>query len=215
MSNYQSQFQQDRILNDHFFHNRRGGVFVDIGAHDGKTLSNTYFFEKELGWTGLCVEPLPSVFEQLKANRDCLVVNGCAWNQDTVKTFRSIEGYSEMLSGLVDTYPNQHINRIDQEVEAHGGKVVDLEVTCYNINSLLLKHKLTEIDLISIDVEGSELEILAAIDYDQIKVNIVLAENNYEDDNLRSFMQSMGFDPVGRIEIDDVFARIGWDHTTK
>lgn len=53
-------------MNERFFKNLKNGVFFDIGAHDGVSLSNTYFFEKELGWSGICLEPIPEVFERLK-----------------------------------------------------------------------------------------------------------------------------------------------------
>ena len=38
---------------------------MDVGAHDGKTISNTYFFEKELGWKGICIEPILEIFKEL------------------------------------------------------------------------------------------------------------------------------------------------------
>ena len=51
---YKSQFGQDKFLNENIFKNKRNGVFIDIGAHDGITYSNSYVFEKQLDWTGIC-----------------------------------------------------------------------------------------------------------------------------------------------------------------
>jgi FkbM family methyltransferase len=204
---YQSQYQQDAILNQLYFKDKQNGVFVDIGAHDGKTLSNTYFFEKSLNWKGLCIEPLPKVFQQLKLNRDCLLVEGCAWKEYTTKTFRMIEGYSEMLSGLVDTYPQQHIDRISAETIHTPQMVKDIQVQCYDINKLLLDNDLLNIDLLSIDIEGGELEVLKQIDYEKVNIDILLVENNYEDEELRSFLQSKGYTYSSRISIDDVFVK--------
>jgi len=39
--------------------------FIDIGANDGKTLSNTFLLEKQYNWKGICSEPLPSAFKKL------------------------------------------------------------------------------------------------------------------------------------------------------
>lgn len=205
--NYQSQFQQDQFLNDQFFKNKRNGVFVDIGAHDGLTLSNTYYFEKQLDWTGMCIEPLPKVFEQLKNNRNCTLVNGCAWKENTQKVFRVIDGYSEMLSGLVDTYPQQHIDRINAEARDIPQNIQDILVDCYDTTELLVNNKLTHIDLLSIDVEGSELDILSSIDYDKVQIDVILAENNYDDANLRSYLSSKGYTYVYRLAIDDIFIK--------
>jgi len=64
------------ILLENFFHGKHGGVFLDIGAYDGETLS-TPLLRKDDGWTGLCVEPLPSAFAKLKATRKAICENLC------------------------------------------------------------------------------------------------------------------------------------------
>ena len=71
-----SQLGQD-ILVDEYFGGKRGGVFVDIGAYDGVTFSNTLMLERERGWTGVCIEPLPDVFAELRQNRGCVCVQAC------------------------------------------------------------------------------------------------------------------------------------------
>jgi len=202
---YQSQYGQDRFLNETFFKNRTNGIFLDIGAHDGKTLSNTFFFEKTLNWRGLCIEPHPKVFNALKENRSCVLVEGCAWKEDTTKTFRMIEGYSEMLSGLVDSYHPDHITRINSEVNSMNQILSDIEVKCYDISKLLLDNNLTNIDFLSIDIEGGELEVLKCIDYTKVEIGIILVENNYKDQELRTFLDSKGYNFVGELAIDDVF----------
>jgi hypothetical protein len=64
-----SRVGQDRFLFDHFFHGKRDGVFVDVGANDGEQFSNSLFFERTLGWRGLCVEAQPAAFSKLAARR--------------------------------------------------------------------------------------------------------------------------------------------------
>lgn len=56
-----SQLGQDKIV-DEYFHGKRNGVFVDVGAYDGVTFSNTLMLGREGGWTGVCIEPLPDNF---------------------------------------------------------------------------------------------------------------------------------------------------------
>ena len=48
------------MIDEELFGGRRGGVFVDVGAHDGVSFNNTVYFEHSLGWQGLCVEPIAS-----------------------------------------------------------------------------------------------------------------------------------------------------------
>ena len=56
------------------FGNKRGGYYVEVGALDGEKLSNTYFFEKELGWTGVLVEADPRQAENCSKTRPGSVV---------------------------------------------------------------------------------------------------------------------------------------------
>lgn len=63
--------QLDRYLFENFFRGRRDGVFVDVGAGDGRQHSNSLFFERYLGWSGLCIEPRAGEFAELVAQRRC------------------------------------------------------------------------------------------------------------------------------------------------
>ena len=203
--NYQSQYGQDRIINETYFKDKKNGVFLDIGAHDGKTLSNTYYFEKFLSWNGMCIEPTPKVFKELQKNRDCILIEGCAWNEDTIKKFRVIEGYSEMLNGLIDAYHNDHEKRIQSEVKTFSQTVNDIDMKCYNITNLLIKNNLTNIDFLSIDIEGGELEVLMAIDFSKINVNVILVENCYNNNKINNFLNKNNYEFIKKISIDDLY----------
>lgn len=69
--NFFSRSGLDQFLFENFFRGRRGGVFVDAGATDGETSSNSLFFERFMDWRGLCVEPRPDAFAKLAALRKC------------------------------------------------------------------------------------------------------------------------------------------------
>jgi FkbM family methyltransferase len=196
---YLSQCGQDKWLVESALPDLRKGVFVDIGAHDGVSFSNTCYLEKQLGWTGLAIEPMPDVFERLDRNRNCIKVNGCiSANQETAK-FRKITGYSEMLSGLVDQYDPRHLDRITREVAAYGGRVDEIEVTCYRLASLLKEHDILDVHYMNIDVEGAEYDILRSIDFDAFNVHVCGIENNYMDFRIPRLMKNNGFDMVAII----------------
>jgi FkbM family methyltransferase len=205
---YKSQYNQDKYLNENFFKDKRNGTFVDIGAHDGVSISNSYFFEKYLNWTGMCIEPMPELFKELEKNRDCIKINGCAWEEDTVKTFRLINGYAEMLSGILDSYDERHKERIELECRIHGGSYRDIEMNCYNVNNLLEKYNLFNIDFMSIDTEGSEFEILKTIDFEKFDIKIVIVENNYNDSKIREFMEMKKYKLHDKLSCDDLYIKI-------
>ena len=77
---YKSQIGQDKYFIENINMNRRGLYFVDIGAHNGVTFSNTYCLEKYLDWNGLCVEANDLTYDTLLLNRNCKCVNECVYS---------------------------------------------------------------------------------------------------------------------------------------
>jgi len=205
MKKFQSQFGQDEFLDKKVFKEKTGGVFVDIGAHNGVELSNTYFFEKFRGWKGICIEPVPAIFEKLVQNRNSININGCiAANKGTFR-FLEVSGYAEMLSGMLDQYSEKHLERIDREISKYGGSKKIIEVPGYNINELLQSHGLTQIDYCSIDTEGNEFEILKTIRFDQIRIEVFTVENNYGNNAIMDFMDSNGYELIKKMSCDEVY----------
>ena len=205
MNNYISQYGQDKLLDQYLFNKKHNGVFVDIGANDGKTISNSYYFEKNLGWTGICFEPLDEAYKKLQANRCSINIHGCAFNKTCTDTFYSISGYGEMLSGLKSQYDDRHLERIERTIAEHGGEIKKIEVNCYDVNEILTKNNFHKIDFISLDTEGGELNILQAVNFDLFKISAVVVENNYNDDSIKNFMFDKGYILFDKLDSDEVF----------
>lgn len=74
---HMSQAGQDLWVFGEAFNEGRNGYFIDIGAHDGIFLSNTYILECRYDWNGICVEANPDSFAQLRKNRRAICVNAC------------------------------------------------------------------------------------------------------------------------------------------
>jgi len=212
-ANYKSQFRQDAILNEMFFKNRSGGTFVDIGAHDGVSFSNSYFYEKELGWKGICIEPLSGMYEKLKSARSCVCVNGVISQKAGMVKFREVEHKPEehteytpsMLSGIEALYDPRHMQTIAWEVRGKGVGYKIIDVPSYRLNDLLDKYKLATIDYLSIDTEGGELEILKSINFDLHYIYVIDVENNFADTDIRVFLEGKGFAFVQRCVCDEIY----------
>lgn len=205
---YFSQFQQDKIINETYFHNMKGGIFVDIGAHNGVIFNNTLFFEKELDWTGICIEPIPEVFQQLKENRKCKCIQGCVTDSSKDSLFFRAATYAintEMLSGLAKTYdPDQYLQMM-HEVGQTGGQLQVLTVNCFKINDLLKHSNICHVNFLSIDTEGGEFEILQSIDYDRFKIDIISVDDSYQDPRFIPFLEKKGFKLDRRLNRDLIF----------
>jgi FkbM family methyltransferase len=198
-----SQLGQDKIV-DEYLHGKRGGVFVDIGAYDGVTISNTLMLETERDWTGICIEPLPDIFAELRKNRRCVCVQACIGNREEREVeFLAVESdayWTRMLSGVLSEYDPRHLARVDDELSAYGGSKGVIRVPMRHLHGLLQEHGIGNVDYLSIDTEGSELLILRPC---------ITIENNYNDPAIDAALRQQGYRLHLTIEWDRFYVHGG------
>lgn len=191
-----SQLGQDKIV-DEYLHRKRGGVFVDIGAYDGVTISNTLMLETERDWTGICIEPLPDIFAELRKNRRCVCVQACIGNREEREVeFLAVESdayWTRMLSGVLSEYDPRHLARVDDELSAYGGSKGVIRVPMRHLHGLLHEHGIGNVDYLSIDTEGSELLILRSTILSAIGNPCITIENNYNDPAIDAALRQQGY----------------------
>ena len=209
---FNGQLAQDEIVYRRFFPGQRRGTFLDVGASDGLKFSNTLFFE-QLGWRGVCVEANPDAYARLCANRPLATnVWGAAYDRDGEVTFRVNAGYTEQLSGVEEAYDPRHSERISAELAARGGSTRLTTVPCFTLTSLLARHAIAHVDFMSLDVEGSEVQVLKGLDLDRISVGVLTVESNYggeEEAQLDAILLPRGYHKAGRVGHDLVYVLPG------
>jgi FkbM family methyltransferase len=203
---YVSQLGQDRFI-DEYFGQKENLTFLDIGAHDGVTISNTVFLEKQRNWNGMCIEAQPSEFEKLQSNRNCICVNVAVSNFEGETDFIYVEGYANMLSGISDDYNKTHMERIKGEVNHYGGKIKTIKVPVKRLQTVLEEHNMLNIDFCSIDTEGSEFNIVQSIDFDKTNIKVFIIENNYKETNIQEYLETKGYSLYKKLEWDDIFIK--------
>ena len=204
---YNSQYLQDVFLDRWVFDGFTNGTFADIGAHDGVTYSNTFFFEKARGWHGIAVEPNPDVFKKLSESRHCHTLNCCVSDHAGTVPFVKLSGYSEMLSGIADNYAVEHRERIEAELRQFGGRADTIDVQARPFNDIAREFGFSEFTYLSIDTEGSELSILRGIDFSALFVHALTVEYNFEHAKagMVELMRERGFEHVQTLGHDLVF----------
>jgi FkbM family methyltransferase len=209
---------QDKILDQQIFNGKKNGVFVEVGALDGICGSNTYFFEKERNWSGLLIEPNPIEFRKLEnIDRELSIKENCAIsNEEGDINFLSIEGPCNVLSGILEFYNENHLNRINRELDSYKSyeeghelysKSETIKMKALRLQTLFDKYNLVDIDLVSIDVEGAEMNVLESIDFDKTNITCFLIENNYGIEKETEFLNKKGYNFIGNIEWDCVFIK--------
>jgi len=153
------------------FLDREEGVFVEAGANDGYTQSNTYFLESMRRWTGLLVEPLPHLASECRRNRPRSKVAQAA----LIPPGHSGPSVTIFSSGLTSTVEGAFGGGFAREEHHRRGLAVqglDLE-PAIEVPARLLSDLIDEylgpadIDLLVLDVEGYELESLRGLDLDR------------------------------------------------
>jgi len=150
---------------------KTGGYFVEFGAASGVYLSNTWLLEKKMGWSGVLAEPNPVFHPSLRQNRDCTISTKCVYAR-TGEHLEFVGTRSPEFSGISAFLPERDPAKGAADAER-------FEVQTISLNDLLAEAAAPRtIDYLSVDTEGSELEILSAFDFDRWDVRAISVEHN-------------------------------------
>tara|TARA_Y100000991_G_scaffold179564_1_gene142058 strand:+ start:1167 stop:2009 length:843 start_codon:yes stop_codon:yes gene_type:complete len=167
-----SQAGQDKLIFEKFFKNKMDGYFVDLGAYDGVEGSNTYFFEKFFRWKGVLVEPSKNQYLKLTENRNNNCINkAISKTNEKFEFIDVVSGYKQM-SGLNQSYYKDTLEILNSDLNS---KTDIYQVETSTFKDLVLEK---EIDYLSIDIEGGELDVLSSIDFNTYKIKVISVENN-------------------------------------
>ncbi len=164
-----------------FFGHKNSGFFLDIGAFDGRYISNTYVFEL-MGWRGICVEPNPDVFLLCRKNRPASLCIQAACTDSTEK--KTIRFYAEKTGLLSTTLNHKDIHRSVRK--RYEQKKMDFpgfsekQVPATTVKRIVEKYApdIPEIDFLSIDTEGNEARVIQGIDFKNCSIRVVIVEAN-------------------------------------
>lgn len=204
---------QDRWVIKDVFNGKRGGYFLELGAADGFSESNTYVLEKRYGWTGICVEPNPTLYHALvnKYHRSCVCAPYAVDAQRGSVEFVLSGQTSGIISSDADNSPDKRPGLIEAARAEH--RVCTVEAL--PLAELLdLYGAPSVIDYFSFDVEGLETRILRGFPFDRytflaltverptVELNELLFRNGYH------FVKNSLYDTFYVHETLPSFARI-------
>lgn len=172
-------FEQALVRN--FFGSKPDGFFVDVGAND-PTIDSQSFHLEQLGWRGLLIEPLPAYCELLRRNRLSQVVE-CACS--------SPENHGKSMSIKVAGVHSS----LEPNLIAVGAKAEAVaKVQVRTLDSVLRDHAVAPgFDLLSIDVEGHEMEVFKGVDLRLWRPRLVLLEDHVTGHQKHQHMRSQGY----------------------
>jgi hypothetical protein len=213
---FKAQFGEDRLLWDIFRH-RPYGYFIEVGAYDGVTLSNTYFLE-QMGWCGLLIEPIHPMCEKAaNARPRSRVIHAACSKPGSSRTARfTVAQNVPVLSFL--RADDDHRDRCRRE----GAELVEIEVPVLTLDDVLMHERKDPapfgspwianrgwcIDVVSIDTEGCEIDVLDGFNLDRHKPRLLLIENDRPSGSvIEPYLGQRGYRKFHRCKINDFYIR--------
>jgi FkbM family methyltransferase len=197
-NNIYSRGELDKLIYENFINQKlEDGVVLEIGGHDGGWLSISKFFEKQLGFKAILVEPIKDLYETSKQKRPNATHFNYAVNKEKgiLNILKPNDDNIQEISSLQN-------NCVNEWIQTWGLSKTEL-VECVHMSDITNKANLKYIDLFIIDVEGNEFDVLETFDWDNVEIGVISIEllsnlENYnyfaeKDTRCRQHLISKGF----------------------
>jgi len=197
-NNIYSRGELDKLIYENFINQKlNDGVVFEIGGHDGGWLSVSKFFEKQLGFKAILVEPIKDLYETSKQKRPNATHFNYAVNKEKGKLniLKPNDDNIQEISSLESNCNNEWKNT--------WGLSKTEVVECVHMSDITTEAKLKYIDLLIIDVEGHEYDVLETFDWDNVEVGVISIEllsnlDHYhyfkeKDTKCREYLTNKGF----------------------
>ena len=181
---------EDELIRNFFnLGNLAKGVFVDIGGNLPCNAVSKPFLES--GWNGILIEPIPKNAEAFK-NAGWPIVEQVAVTSPNYAQSKTATFY---LGGGIDgPHSSLDLDEMDPRSRNHD----EIKVELRTLQELLDQHNIQHISLLSIDTEGTELDVLQGIDFSRITVELILIEDWQRDSKIHKYLRKNGFKIVLR-----------------
>ena len=186
--------------------------FIEVGANDGITQSNTFFLEKKYKAKGMLIEASPSLYEKcfLYRSRENIIENYALVSPDFKEEFvqlifgnlwtTQVKGKKNSLEhakkGSIRKLPIRKILGLPSD------KVYKFFAPAITLSKLTEKHSINHVDLLSLDVEGNELSILEGCKLEKGYIKNILIET-FDYKTINTYLTNYGYYLVKKLSAHD------------
>lgn len=186
----------------------KNGFFVEAGGNNGVRQSNSFYFEAMHKWRGMLIEPIPSLAHECRKFRPHAIVEQVALTSPENVPGEVIVHYAGLMSvvegGMAS--PEECADHIKIGCEIQALQTYDVKVQTATLSELLVKHAVNKVDLLSLDVEGFELQVLNGIDFSKHAPTYILVEERYPE--VKEFLLKNNYELVEKLTHHDYLYRI-------
>lgn len=185
---------------DNLFDKKENGFFIELGAYDGLIQSNTAFLEKSRNWSGILIEPSVTNYEKCIKNREKSIVINCAcvsndYNEDFIEGDFSDNSLMSSVNGKRRNKSNK------------------CKIKTRTLENILDEHlNVNNIDFLSLDTEGYELNILKGLNLKKYKPKYMLIEiYNQDYENILKYLDDFNYEMICNFSGYNKKDNKGWD----
>jgi FkbM family methyltransferase len=186
------------------------GSYMDVGAFDGRYLSNSLSFARA-GWRGVCVEPTAKYSDQCAVNQpDAVCVRAACVDDPKVMSVHFNAEPLGVYSRIELSENDEHrLNESYQRYSANLSGFEEVEVPATTVSQLIDKHLNGQApDFLSIDVEGGEIRVLKGVDFERHRPRVIVAEANDDEhkEALVSWLSDQGYPLIRNVSNNYFFS---------
>jgi FkbM family methyltransferase len=197
MSEHLSPEADEKELVWKFFNRKPGGIFVEVGANDPVTGSQTWLLEQN-GWHGVLVEPLAALCDRLRQRKNSQVFQVACSSPE-------MEGEMNLLIAAHDG-----ASTLQKQRDTHGTNFIGTErVKVTTLDKVLQSAGVARVDFLSLDVEGHEIEVMRGLDFEKFKPALILIEDGVRDLSKHNFLKSRDYKLVKRTTLNNWYVPRG------
>lgn len=205
------QFGQAARL-EKFFKGLERGFFLECGAVDGETYSNTLLFEMKYNWTGVLVEPNPATYRALqRSNRNVFSLNVCL-SPSRWPEVLTLSVVTRLLGRLLPLGMVSHLGKASDWLGGDSSSTIEeVSSQCLPLYSVLLSLGNPTVHYLSLDVEGAEEAVLSTVPWDQVDIRVVGVEISHSNSSaVQALMGQAGYTLNFSVGEDLFFVKNGY-----
>ena len=189
----------EKALIREYFGNAGSGFFVEVGANEPDSIYSQTWHLEQLGWSGILIEPNPALCDELRKRRPRSKVYNVACSSPAKVGSAELK-IPFLADGRIDTGKAA----LETEIDHAGFPAYRTEtVKVVTLDSLLEENRVPRIDLLSIDVEGTELDVLEGFDLARYRPRLILIEDKLVYLNKHRWLKRRGYRLVKRTIFDN------------
>jgi len=202
---YYAEFETDKYIRETFFPDfSYKGVMVEVGAGPPTFISSSKHFRNS-GWRTICVEPNPKFVKQHQDEGSEVYQYACS-NEEKKTSFIINYNNDNWYTQENDGVSFSSLDIRYQNVPEHNTQEI-IEVETIQLNTLLKEINVEKVDILSIDVEGWELDVMMGFDVKKYNPKVIILENFENKSEYETFMNERGYIKHNQLSYNEIYIK--------